>query len=144
MRIMAIEDNPADQLLLQEVAADTDPALLLTFAATGVQALALLQRLRIQNPADLPHLILLDLGLPGMTGFEVLGALKGTPGLCTIPVVMLSVSDVPENVTRAYQEQASGFITKPTDYGTFQAAFAASMRFWTQAAFPLPGAAASG
>ncbi|MFC3605385.1 response regulator [Deinococcus soli (ex Cha et al. 2016)] len=141
---MAIEDNSADQLLLREVAADTDPALLLTFVATGVQALALLQRLLVQSPAELPHLILLDLGLPGMTGFEVLGVLKGTPGLCRIPVVMLSVSDVPENVTRAYQEQASGFITKPTDYTTFQVAFAASMRFWTQAAFPLPGAAASG
>lgn len=74
-------------------------------AETGLQAL---EKVR----AKMPDLILLDINLPGMTGYEVCGKLKSDAGTKNIPVIFISASD--ENIEKSAEEYgADGFIIKP-------------------------------
>jgi CheY-like chemotaxis protein len=69
---------------------------------------------RGQFPA--PDLVLLDLRLPRMDGFEVLRQVKAHPNLHRTPVVMLTTSDAERDAAMAYEHHASGFVTKPVDF----------------------------
>lgn len=69
-----------------------------------------------------PGLILLDLRMPRMDGFEVLKALKADPALQAIPVVVLTTSQAEEDIVRSYKLGVNSFITKPvTFHGLVQA-----------------------
>ncbi len=63
--------------------------------------------------ASKPNLILLDIAMPGMGGLEMLAALRSTPGLATIPVLMLSAQGQSRNIFEADHLRAVDFIIKP-------------------------------
>ena len=63
----------------------------------------------------IPALILMDLKMPRMDGFEFLGWLRREPGLRLIPVVVLSSSNLPHDVRRAYDLGANSFVVKVQD-----------------------------
>jgi len=65
---------------------------------------------------DRPQLILLDLGLPKIDGFEVLRQIKGDPRTRTIPVIVLTVSDGDRDVVTSQRLGADGYIVKPVDF----------------------------
>jgi len=67
-----------------------------------------------------PHLILLDLRLPGVDGIDVLKALKEDDDLRTIPVVVLSTSDAEKDVARAYHNHANSYLVKPVGFEEFR------------------------
>jgi CheY-like chemotaxis protein len=62
-----------------------------------------------------PDFVLLDLGLPGGTGYAVLERLRGLGSLAAIPVVVLSAWDRGVNEPRALAEGAQAFLSKPVD-----------------------------
>jgi len=66
---------------------------------------------RIQHP--FPKLLLLDLKMPRMDGFEVLSAIRQRMGLTQLPVVVLTHSDNPADVKRAYELGATSYFRKP-------------------------------
>jgi CheY-like chemotaxis protein len=70
-----------------------------------------------QNPVrhPLPNLLLLDLKLPRVTGFEVLEWLRSHPDLRHMLVVVFSSSDQPEDINRAYALGANSYVVKPLD-----------------------------
>ena len=65
-----------------------------------------------QNPLTLPHLILLDVNMPRMNGFEVLGKLKKTPEWRKIPTIVMSNSGHEADRTKCLNLGAAGFVTK--------------------------------
>jgi CheY-like chemotaxis protein len=75
-------------------------------AATAAEALALAE-------AERPDLILMDAGLPGMTGWEAITVLKRNPMTRSIPVLMLTGHVLQESQDRAAEAGADGFIPKP-------------------------------
>jgi CheY-like chemotaxis protein len=77
-----------------------------------------------------PKLILLDLGLPGMSGFDFLVELRRDPHLKAVPVTVLSGSDYLRDVTKAYQLGANSFLLKPTQLGKFADALKETTEFW--------------
>lgn len=77
-----------------------------------------------------PDLVLLDLQLPRVSGLEVLGAIKSSEALRSIPVVVLTTSDADKDVTSAYQLQANGYIVKPVDPSAFGEMLASVVRYW--------------
>src|SRR2546423_15249631 len=62
---------------------------------------------------ETPHLIILDLMLPGIDAYEVIRRLRNHPKSMHIPIVVVSESDGPEAKIRAYEEDVDGYLTKP-------------------------------
>lgn len=66
-----------------------------------------------------PLLVLLDLNMPVMDGYQVLEKMKADPRTQKVPVVVLTTTDDSREVTRCYELGCSVYITKPVDYGSF-------------------------
>ncbi len=76
------------------------------FAYSGSQALADLEKQK-------PDLILLDIMMPKMNGFEVLRRLKAAPETSSIPVILLSALDQLKDISTCYEMGADHYVTKP-------------------------------
>ena len=81
----------------------------------GESAWELLHQSGEFTDAPRPDLILLDLNLPGMSGHEVLAKIKDDENLKTIPVLILTTSSYAQDILKAYQNMANGYVTK--DFG---------------------------
>ena len=75
---------------------------------------------RDEHPA--PHLILLDLDIPVLDGFQVLTIIKNDHRTKQIPVVMLTTTDTPHEVSRCYELGCNVYVTKPVEYDKFSEA----------------------
>ena len=84
-------------------------------AADGVSAIAVARK-------ELPHLVILDLGLPAGGGFRVLERMRDLADLVAIPVIVLSARDPADNEKRALDAGAVAFFQKPPDNHEFLAA----------------------
>jgi len=69
-----------------------------------------------------PQIVFLDINMPGVDGFEVLGFLKREPRLLNVPVVVVTSDDQPETSRRAFNDGASAFVIKPVMVETIEAA----------------------
>lgn len=105
--LLYIEDDPINLLLVQELMV-LRPGLELQTATDGASGVAMARQLR-------PALIFVDLHLPDMDGFEVLRQLQSDPALHSIPILALSASTLPENVSRARQAGFADYWRKPID-----------------------------
>ena len=82
----------------------------------------------------LPNLILLDLRLPAVDGFEVLQAIRSNPRTRNIPVIMVSTSERQGDIRLSYSLGANAYITKPVDYTIFMEKLRALRDFWLKSA----------
>ncbi len=80
--------------------------------------------------AALPDLVLLDLRMARLDGFGVLERIKSEPGLAQVPVVILSTSASPRDVTKAYALQANGYVVKPVGLAAYREAMSRLAGFW--------------
>jgi CheY-like chemotaxis protein len=85
-----------------------------------------------RNKFPMPKLILLDLGLPGMSGFEFLKWLRSEPELKHLPVAVLTGSMSPADASKAYQLGANSFLVKAADSARFTAALKEATDFWLE------------
>ena len=120
-RILLVEDDPGDVLITRESLAESKMACDLSVVSDGAAALDYLHKRGAHTEATTPHLVLLDLNLPKVSGREVLAEAKGTPELAHIPIVVLTTSAAEEDVVRTYELHANAFITKPVDFDRFHA-----------------------
>ena len=78
----------------------------------------------------LPMMILMDLKMPIMDGFQVLAWLRGRPGIKVIPTIVFSSSDLPTDITRAYELGANSFISKPVSFDSLVEVMKVIRRYW--------------
>lgn len=78
----------------------------------------------------LPDLILLDLKLPKVDGFDVVRWIRRQPGFSKIPVVVLTSSDAIRDVNRAYALGANSFLVKPLDFENFIETAKSLRKYW--------------
>jgi chemotaxis family two-component system response regulator Rcp1 len=130
IEILLIEDNAGDARLTLEAFKEGKVINNLTVIHDGVDALAYLRRQGRYADAVPPDLILLDLNLPKMDGREVLAEIKSDARLMAIPVVVLSTSASPDDITRAYSYHANCYITKPVDLDQFLRVVQSIETFW--------------
>ena len=124
--VLLIDDSRGDALLAERAVRDAAFEANLTVARTGEDALA-----RLKDIAHrLPDLILLDMGLPRMSGADVLTAIKSDPELKAIPVIVMSNSGAPDNVARAYNLYAAAYIVKPVSLDAYREAIALIGQFF--------------
>jgi CheY-like chemotaxis protein len=127
VRVLLVEDDRAHAGLTREAFRDANIAVDVDIAATGDAALSnLLSVSRLERP----HIIVLDLNLPGKTGHEVLAVLKQHPELRLIPVIVLTGSNNPAEAQQAYALGASCYIRKPMDVDEFFMAIRAIKDLW--------------
>lgn len=128
LHILLAEDNSADAALVRAALAEGKFQCTLDVAETGETALA---HLRGQVPGTRrPDVVLLDLTLAGISGFELLRQMKADPDLLPIPVVVLTASDQAADVTESYNLGAAGYVTKPTDAAAFFTAIHGIEEYW--------------
>jgi CheY-like chemotaxis protein len=118
LTVLVAEDDLGDVLLLQRAFTKAGVKQPVFFARDGQEVMDYLEGVPpFDNPVlyPLPNLLLLDLKLPGVSGFEVLDWLRGHVRLRHLLVVVFSNSDRPEDVQRAYALGANSYIIKPRD-----------------------------
>jgi chemotaxis family two-component system response regulator Rcp1 len=130
IQVLLVEDGPGDVRLMQEVFRDSHPSVELHVAKDGVDAMAFLERGASRANATRPDLIVLDLNLPKMDGRDVLAHIKADARLKTIPVVVLTVSDAPEDIEKSYELQANCYLTKPPQLNEFESIVKSINEFW--------------
>jgi chemotaxis family two-component system response regulator Rcp1 len=134
MRILLVEDDLADIRLLREALKDAGDWCDLEVARTGAQALDMLLQRGSYSTYKLPHLVLLDIRLPILSGHEVLNAIKAYAPLNVLPIIILSTSESPEDIRRAYALGASCYIVKPHDLQQFIEICKSIYGFWCEGA----------
>ncbi|MEV8564874.1 response regulator [Streptomyces sp. NPDC051322] len=120
--ILLVEDDPGDELMTREAFADNKIQNTLHVVRDGEEALDFFYRRGAHSEAPRPDLVLLDLNLPKYDGRQVLERIKSDPGLCDIPVVVLTTSAAEEDILRSYQLHANAYVTKPVDLEQFLSA----------------------
>ena len=114
--ILIVEDNPGDVRLIQEAFKTSAMDLTLYFARDGVEATHFLET---RKRDGCPQLLILDLNLPKKSGFEVLEFVKRDERLKRIPVIVLTSSQNPEDIAKAYDLHANCYLTKPVNFDAF-------------------------
>jgi two-component system, chemotaxis family, response regulator Rcp1 len=143
IKVLLVEDSPGDVRLTQEVLRRTNNSIHLLVASDGVEAMALLRNEKGNMLAPRPDLILLDLNLPKMDGRELLALIKADASLKTIPTVILTTSDLEEDVAKSYQLHANCYLSKPVQLDKFEGLVKSINDFWlTEVRLPQQGAAA--
>lgn len=105
-RILIVDDEPRNRLLLDAIVGSEGHQSL--HAASGADALAL-------AGSESPDLVLLDLMMPAMDGFQVVRQLKANAGTRALPILVVSALDDPAVRQRAIASGADDFLRKPVD-----------------------------
>jgi len=125
-RIFMVEDNGDHALLIRKGIEDGNCAV--AHYRNGLDFLKDCEELQAHDSR--PDLILLDLKLPGMDGFEVLKHLKAIRTFEQVPVVILTTSQRREEIEKAYQLGAAGYVVKSDDFGTLMTKLKRVKDYW--------------
>lgn len=123
--ILIIEDDEDDRHLIREAFEESGHRYDLCFAFDGTDALEQLAAM-----TALPTLVLCDINMPRMNGFEFLKTVRTTARLRSLPVVVFSTSDAAKTVKEAYERGANSYIQKPKNYFQLGEVVAGLRRYW--------------
>ncbi len=121
INILLVEDNEDDILIIQRAFKKVKLTNELYIVRNGQDGLDYIfhEGMYAENKPPTPGLVLLDINMPKLNGFQVLERIKAHPVHKVIPVVMLTVSDRDEDIARSYQNGAVSYITKPMNFEDF-------------------------
>lgn len=130
--ILLVEDNPDDVDLTLRALRKRQVRNEVVVARDGVEALEYLfgRASAAAGPAELPALVLLDLKLPRLDGFEVLRRLRAEEQTRLLQVVILTTSAEERDVRAGYGLGANSYIAKPVDYEQFLDAVGQISAYW--------------
>lgn len=114
--IILIEDNRDEQEIILAALGKAHPGMQVEPFSSGEEALDFLQHGAGRSEARRPKVILLDLKMPLVDGFEVLKRLRADPQTATHPVVVFTSSREPRDVEASYRLGANGYVCKPVGF----------------------------
>ena len=121
---LLVEDDPGHASLIEKNLRRANIVNELVVVSDGEAALDFVfcRNAHSNRPKSLPLLVLLDLNLPVVDGYEVLRQLKSTEWTRRIPVVVLTTTSDEREINRCYDLGCNVFLSKPVDYDDFRAA----------------------
>ena len=131
--ILLVEDNPDDELLAIRALKKNNIMNKMVIARDGVEALDYLfgtGAYEGRDMSEMPQVILLDLKLPKINGFEVLKRLRNDERTKLLPVVVLTSSREERDLTECYRLGANSYIRKPVDFTQFTEAIRQLGLYW--------------
>lgn len=140
-RILLVEDDPKDVELTLTGLDEYNLANEVVVARDGEEALDYLYRRGIHENRAIgnPAVMLLDLKLPKVDGFEVLQQIRADEHLNTIPVVILTSSHEERDLVRSYKLGVNAYVVKPVNFHEFVNAVKELGVFWAVINEPPPG-----
>lgn len=134
---LLVEDDPNDVLFVQQEFKRTSKSIRLNVVSDGIEAMRYLEGKDIYKDRQkypTPHLILLDLKMPRFSGFDFLEWLrfKSPDQHHFIPVVVLSSSNLPQDVARAYALGVNSFVVKPVSWEEFRYRLQVMASYWAE------------
>ena len=130
MEVLLIEDSLVDARLTMGALQRGEIRHHMTLVRNGQEALEFLFHRGIFARAPRPDLVLLDLHLPFKNGLEVLGEIRNSDALRTVPVVVLTSSDEAEDRLQCEQQEVDGFLKKPVHINEFLELVRTLRRHW--------------
>ena len=128
--ILLVEDSADDILITQRAWKQGNIRNELLVVHNGEEALKFLNKEGEYKGASRPILILLDLKLPRVDGFEVLRVVKRDENLKSIPVIVLTTSERDIDIERAYKLGCNTYLTKPVQFNNFITTLVKVEEFW--------------
>ena len=131
--LLLVEDNSQDELLTVRALRRANVANRIDIARDGQQALDYLFRegeFADREGPDLPTVVLLDIGLPRLSGLEVLQRLRADSRTALLPVVILTSSDEERDRLAGYELGCNSFVRKPVDFSVFAETVARLGVYW--------------
>lgn len=128
--ILLVEDNVADIVLMRRAAVKNKHDIQIETVSDGEKALAYLRREEPYTNAPPPNIVLLDINLPGRSGREILEEIKADAKLRHVPVVILTSSNLPEDIDGMYSRYASSYMVKPATPSAFNDMLNSFSKYW--------------
>jgi CheY-like chemotaxis protein len=132
--VLLVEDDENDVVLVMHTfkkAQILNPLQVVTDGAEAVEYLKGDGKYEDREQWPLPELIVMDIKMPRLSGFEVLEWVKGNGGpLRRIPIVIVSGSDNPDDINRAYELGANAYMVKPMDSRGVEHLFQSITHYW--------------
>ncbi len=121
MTIFMVEDDPGHAKLIEKNLRRAGIGNEIVHLDDGAKVI---QRFLDPGSTEKPSevLMLLDLNLPQIDGYEVLRRMKASPTMRTIPIIVLTTTDNPREIERCYELGCNVYITKPVEYENFSEA----------------------
>jgi len=128
--ILLVDDDPDCRMLVRDIITAAASRARVCEASDGREALDFLRRAGPFADSPRPDLIYLDVEMPGLSGREVLKAIRSDPALREIPVVMLTGVDEEDERRQALENGAAGYVVKPAETARFLAVVTRSVNRW--------------
>ena len=131
--ILLVDDSENDLLLMRKAFAQAKFEIATKEVKSGEEAIEYFKgEGHYSNRAEypLPSLVLLDLNMPGLNGFEVLQWIREQPALKALRVLVLTTSDAIRDVNEAYRLGANSFMMKPLDFQNLVAMTVSLKDYW--------------
>ena len=141
--VLLVEDDPDHAFLTEEALTEAHVLVDLHHVERGDECMAFLRREPPYRDVPRPDLILLDLHLPRMNGYEVMEAIVGDPSLRALPVIVLTSSSDTVDIDRMFALRCNSFIVKPMNFADFAAAVRKIADYWFELVV-VPGSQAPG
>jgi CheY-like chemotaxis protein len=119
--LLYVEDNPANLMLVEQII-ERHPDIRLLTAVNGTSGIEIARAFR-------PDVILMDINLPGISGFEALAILRAHPETAHIPVIAISANAMSQDIERGLKEGFFRYITKPIKVSEFMQALDVALDF---------------
>ncbi len=125
--VLLVEDSEDDILIVERAFKKLGLGHDLRAVATGEEALAQLEAGTVR-----PDLVLLDINLPGLSGFELLRRLRNNQAVRTVPITVLSASERESDIAEAYEAGANSYLVKPVKFEQFTQLLRQWNEYWTR------------
>jgi CheY-like chemotaxis protein len=132
-KVLLVEDDEIDVMMVRRAFEKAGLNVAVHAASDGFEGLEKLTQLNENNG---PILVLLDINMPGMNGIEFLERVRSIPEIALVPIIMMTSSASPVDISEAYKHQVAGYFVKPMSVGEMSNILTTIHEYWSRSLKP--------